>query len=68
MVLLMGMKRTDVKTSFYLPAALLRAAKVQAATHGLSLRAFLVAAVVAHLPEPLRPREFRSSSGEGRAA
>jgi hypothetical protein len=68
MVLCMRMKRTDVKTSFYLPPTLLRAAKVHAATEGLSLRAWLVAAVVAHLPESRRPRQIRPASDEGRAA
>jgi hypothetical protein len=64
----MRMKRTEVKTSFYLPPALLRAAKVHAATEGLSLRAWLVAAVLAYLPESQRPRQFRPSGDEGRAA
>jgi hypothetical protein len=68
MVLGMRMKRTDVKTSFYLPPTLLRAAKVQAATEGIPLRAFLTAALVAYLPETQLPREFRPSGGEGRAA
>jgi hypothetical protein len=64
----MRMKRTDVKTSFFLPPALLHAAKVHAATEGLSLRAWLVAAVVAYLPESRRPAQFRPSGDEGRAA
>ena len=68
MVLCMRMKRSDVKTSFYLPPTLLRAAKVQAATDGLPLRAFLVAAVVAYLPPAQLPRGFRPPRSEGRAA
>jgi hypothetical protein len=68
MVLNMRMKRTDVKTSFYLPPTLLRAAKVRAATDGLPLRAVLIAALVAYLPEARLPRELRAPRGEGRAA
>ena len=64
----MRIKRPDVKTSFFLPPELLHAAKVQAATEGRSLRAWLVAAVVAYLPESERPRQFRTSGDEGRAA
>jgi hypothetical protein len=62
------MKRTDVKTSFYLPRTLLRAARVQAATEGLPLRAVLIAALVAYLPADVLPRGFRGPRGEGRAA
>jgi len=64
----MRMKRSDVKTSFYLPPTLLRAAKIQAAANGLPLRAVLIAALVAYLPEDLLPRGFRTPRGEGRAA
>jgi hypothetical protein len=64
----MRVKRTDVKTSFFLPPALLHAAKVQAATEGISLRAWLVAAVVARLPASRRPPQVRPSGDEGRAA
>lgn len=41
--------RADVKTSFYLPRGLLRAAKARAVVEGVSLRAMLVRAVAAYL-------------------
>jgi len=46
--------RTDVKTSFYLPRPLLRAAKARAAADGDSLRVLLVRAVEAYLARPTR--------------
>jgi hypothetical protein len=64
----MRITRTDVKTSFYLPEALLHAAKVQAASEGLPLRAFLIAALEAHLAAAPSPSAGRPRRGEGRAA
>ena len=46
------MPRTDVKTSFYLPRPLLRAAKARAAEESISLRAWLVRTVEAALARP----------------
>jgi hypothetical protein len=45
-------RNDDVKTSFYLPRALLRAAKLRAAQERVSLRAVLVRAVEAYLAQP----------------
>jgi len=50
----MRMRRTDVKTSFYLSRALLRAAKARAVSEGVSLRVLLVRAVTAYLALPIR--------------
>lgn len=44
----------DVKTSFYLPQALLRAAKTRAAAEGVSLRVVLVRALAAYLAEAVK--------------
>ena len=46
------LRRDDVKTSFYLPQVLLRAAKARAAADGISLRSLLVQAVAAYLAQP----------------
>jgi predicted DNA binding CopG/RHH family protein len=43
------MPKGDVKTSFYLPRRLLRAAKARAARDGISLRALIVAVLEAYL-------------------
>ena len=51
------MPKGDVKTSFYLPRALLRAAKARAARDGVSLRVFLVDAVKACLARSNREEE-----------
>jgi len=53
-----GRTRDDVKTSFYLPRATLRALKGRAAQEGASLRVVLLRAVDAYLAKP--------SKGEGR--
>ena len=45
----MRMKRGEIKTSFYLPRALLRAAKARAAADSVSLRTVLVRAVEAYV-------------------
>jgi len=46
-----------VKTSFYLPPALLRAAKARAVQEGTSLRVLLVHAVEAYLAQSRKERE-----------
>jgi hypothetical protein len=48
------MSKSDVKTSFYLPRALLRAAKARAAAEGMTLRVVLLHAVEAYLARPTR--------------
>jgi hypothetical protein len=45
-------RNDDVKTSFYLPRVLLRAAKLRAAQERVSLRVVLVRAVEAYLAQP----------------
>jgi len=46
------MSKADVKTSFYLPRPLLRAAKVRAVTEEVSLRVVLLRAVATYLAQP----------------
>ena len=46
-----------VKTSFYLPPAVLRAAKTRAVQEGTSLRVLLVRAVQAYLAQPRKERD-----------
>ncbi len=53
-----GRTRDDVKTSFYLPRATLRALKQRAVEEGGSLRVVLLRAVDAYLAQPPK--------GEGR--
>jgi hypothetical protein len=48
------MAKSDVKTSFYLPRHVLRAAKVRAAAEGVSLRVVLLRAVKKYLAPPTR--------------
>ncbi len=50
-------RNSDVKTSFYLPRALLRAAKLRAAQERVSLRVVLVRAVAAYLAQPLKKED-----------
>lgn len=51
------MSKADVKTSFYLPRPLLRAAKVRAATEEVSLRVVLLRAVEDYLARPTTREE-----------
>jgi hypothetical protein len=53
------MTKTDVKTSFYLPEHLLRAAKVRAATEEVSLRVVLLRAVEDYLARPTQEEASR---------
>jgi hypothetical protein len=53
------MPKTDVKTSFYLPRPLLRAAKARAAAEEVSLRVVLVHAVEDYLARPARKEAER---------
>jgi hypothetical protein len=46
------MDKTDVKTSFYLPEQLLRAAKMRAVVEESSLRVVLLRAVESYLARP----------------
>ena len=48
------MSKADVKTSFYLPRQLLRAAKTRAVTEEVSLRVVLLRAVEDYLARPTR--------------
>jgi hypothetical protein len=53
------MAKSDVKTSFYLPRHLLRAAKARAAAQDVSLRVVLLRAVERYLARPTREETDR---------